>query len=155
MRHRTGIAVVLLALRLHLTVAWTAVSGRFNIDFDQYDLEMMVSGVRQFDIHGANIPRHMEFNTDSVSSTFAIEMPCSVSGYYISNVPVPASNERVWRLKKTSSQLLLYCEKILVGHFSRTSSSLSCLTDDQWRHFGQNLFFNDDAVTHYQLVLSE
>ena len=157
MRHRTGIAVVLLALRLHLTVAWTTVSGQstFNIDFDLYDLEMMVSGNgdMQFDIHGT-FGGHIEFNLNSYSSTFPIYMPCGGTSQ-ISNVPVPATNVRVWRMKKTSTEVTLYCDDILVGHFSRSSSSLSCLSDSTWNSFGQSFFFYDDAVTHYRFVTSE
>ena len=149
----TGIVIVLLLFRFNVAVGWTTVSGKstFYVDFDLYDLEMKVSGVRQFDIHGSNFPGHMEFDTDSHSSTFHFQKSCYSE--YISNVPVPASNERVWRMQKTSSELSLYCDEILVGSFSR-STSFSCLSDYQWNNFGQDFFFYDDAVTHYRIISS-
>ena len=149
----TGIVIVLLVCRFNVAVGWTTVSGHstFDVDFDLYDLEMKVSGVRQFDIHGENVPTHMEFNTDSYSSTFEFQKSCYTE--YISNVPVPASNERVWRMQKTSSELSLYCDEILVGSFSR-STSFNCLSDYQWSEYGRSLFFYDDAVTHYRIISS-
>ena len=150
---RTGIGILLLALNLHLTAAWITVSinSPFDIDFDHYDLEMKVSGVREIDIHSNYaFDGHIEFTIDSSSSTFYIAMPCGSDR--ISNVPVPASNERDWRMTKTSIGLSLYCDEILVGYFSKSSSSLNCLSPDQWNNFGRGLMFVDSAVTHYQLV---
>ena len=150
-----GIVIVFILFRLHLTVAWTAASVPFNIDFDVYDLEMKVSGNgdMQFDIHGT-FGGHIEFNLNSYSSTFPIYMPCGGTSQ-ISNVPVPATNVRVWRMEKTSIVVTLYCDEILVGHFSKSSSTLSCLSNDQWNSFGQNFQFVDDAVTHYRFITSE
>ena len=152
MQH-TGIVILLILFRLQIAVGWTSKGGSFNVNFDQYDLELRLSGSQQFDMHNS---KHylIEFTLNSYDSAFNVVHMCS--GGRISNVPVPASNERIWRLRKTSSEMYLYCNEVLVGHFSR-SSSWSCLSDDDWENFGQGLHFYDDdrATTHYRLVSSE
>ena len=139
-------------------MSWTSrTGGTFHVYFDSQDLEILVSGERQLDIHNkynGGDTGLIEFTLNSYSSSFSVSHMCS--GGTISNVPVPASSERIWRVSKTSSYVYVYCSGVLVGQFSR-SSSWSCLSDDQWNNFGSYIYFYSDshAVTHYRVISSK
>ena len=126
------------------------------MNFDNQDLEILVSGSRELDIHNqyGGDTGLIQFTLDSSSSSFSVVHMCN--GGTISNVPVPASIERIWKISKTSSYVYVYCSGVLVGQFSR-SGSWSCLSDDQWNNFGYQLYFYSDsyAVTHYRVISSK
>jgi hypothetical protein len=139
----------------NFTESWITRSGTstFNINWDCYDLEVKLSGIQQFDIHNA-AEGLIEFDLDSSSSTFSVSHLCGVGGN-LYNVPVPASNQRVWRLRKTSTYIAMYCEGREVGRFTRSTVWDSCST--AWSDLGRGLFFYDDdhATTHYRFVTSK
>ena len=136
-------------------MSWTSCSqDTFNVYFNSQDLEILVSGSRELDIHNqyGGDTALIQFTLNSYSSSFTVEHMCS--GGTITNVPVPASNERIWRISKTSSYVYLYCSGVLVGQFSR-SGSWSCLSDDQWNNFGSQLYFySDSSATNYYRIVS-
>ena len=137
--------------QLYIAVSWTSCSeSRFNVDFDRYDLEIEVSGSRHFDIHDDSRGL-IEFDIDSSSDSFHVSHMCTAGT--LTNVPVPASNTRTWKITKTSSYVYIYCSGYLVGQFSR-SSHWSCLSNDQWANFGRNFYFYSDSsgTNYYRLV---
>ncbi|KAL5255600.1 hypothetical protein ACHWQZ_G010988 [Mnemiopsis leidyi] len=138
-----------------LAVSWSPCSeNTFYVDFDRYDLEVILSGSKEFDLHrryGDSDTGLIEFFLDSSSSSFQVYHMCSAGT--ITNVPVPASYERTWRISKTTSYVYIYCSGVLVGQFYRWSD-WSCLSDDVWNNFGTYLYFNSDsaASSYYQIV---
>ena len=119
------------------------------MDFDNYNLEMKLSGTSHFDIHGGF---SLEFNLDSYNSQFGLSHVCTTS--YLTNVPVPASNERIWKFVKTSTHFHIYCDGIQVGSLS---PSAICL-ESQWNSYiGRGLYFysDDSATKYYRIVPSE
>ena len=114
-----------------------------------------MSGSKEFDLHtryGSGMYL-IEFILNSYSSSFHVSHMCS--GGTITNVPIPASSQRVWKISKTSSYLYIYCSGVRVGRFSR-SGYWSCMSDDAWNNFGKSLYFNSDSngVTHYRRISS-
>ena len=140
---------MLLITQLKTIVCWTQRSGKstFYVNFELYDLEILVVGSKEFDLHtryGGSDRGLIEFVLDSYSTSFPIAHMCNSDGQdpkgRISRVPVPASNQRIWRISKSSRYLYIYCDGVMVGQFY-WRNYWGCLPYDVWNNVGNPLFF--------------
>ena len=150
-------------------LAWSTIykstgdSGLINVDFNNYDLEVQASGSNggQFDIHfkfGSSGWIALEWFLSTSSSTLSVDIHASgvssgcETDVSLTNVPVPSTYTKTWKISRDSSYLYIYCSGIQVGRFYR-GSYFTCLTYSQWQSFGTGsypiFFYTDSAVTHH------